>query len=135
LNTRYDSFPNAGGTGVDATGNQLPYSPRWTLYSEAAYRLPMKIRGSARIGADFSYETSYFSDVLDRPQNLIRPQGYADAFVSYRTPDGHWTTSLTGNKLGDRRDFQSLSFAGSYNSWEGPVSPPLTVFLKVAYVL
>jgi iron complex outermembrane receptor protein len=135
LNTRYDNFPNAGGTGVDATGNQLPYSPRWSLYSEAAYTLPLQIQGVTRIGADLSYETSYFSDVLDRPQNIISPQGYVDAFVSYRTPDGHWTTSLSGHNLGNRRDFQSLSYAGSRNSWEGPVSPPATVFLKVGYVL
>jgi iron complex outermembrane receptor protein len=135
LSTRYDSFPNAGGTGIDATGNQLPFSPRWTFYSQAAFDVPVQIPGLVRAGADFSYETGYFSDVLNRPQNIIAAQGYSDAFLSYTTADGHWTASLTGHNLADRRAFQSLSYAGSKNSWEGPVSPPRTVFIKLAYVL
>lgn len=95
----------------------------------------MRIPGRVRAGADFSYETAYFSDVLDRPQNIIGAQGYSDAFLSYSTADGHWTASVNGHNLADRRAFQSLSYAGSKNSWEGPVSPPRTVFFKIAYVL
>jgi iron complex outermembrane receptor protein len=135
LNTRYVSFLNAGGEGVNATGNQLPFSPRWTLYSQADYALHLHVPGTTRIGLDASYLTAYFSDVLNRPQNTIASQLYFDTFVSYAAPDGHWTVSLTGHNLADRRYFQSLSYAGSKNSWEGPVSPPRTVFLKIAYSL
>jgi iron complex outermembrane recepter protein len=135
LSSRYDSFRNAGGPGIDATGNQLPFAPHWTFYSQAAYQIPLHIEGTVRVGADVSYQTSYLSDVLNRPQNVIGPQGYSDAFASYTTTDGHWTASLTGHNLSDRRAFQSLSYAGSKNSWEGPVSPPRTVFIKIAYVL
>jgi iron complex outermembrane receptor protein len=135
LDTRYISFLNAGGPGVDATGNQLPFSPRWTLYSQAAYELPVQVPGAIRIGADVSCETSYFSDVLNRPQNAIASQTYADAFLSYGAPGGHWVASLTGHNLADRRYYQSLSYAGSKNSWEGPVSPPRTVFFKISYTL
>jgi iron complex outermembrane receptor protein len=133
LDTRYVSFLNAGGPGVDATGNQLPFSPRWTLYSQAAYELPVHLPGAIRLGADVSFETSYFSDVLNRPQNVIGSQVYTDSFVSYGAPGGHWVASLTGHNLADRRYFQSLSYAGSKNSWEGPVSPPRTVFFKISY--
>jgi outer membrane receptor protein involved in Fe transport len=48
-------------------------------------------------------------------------------------PGGHWVASLTGHNLADRRYFQSLSHAGSKNSWEGPASPPRTVFVKITY--
>ena len=135
LDTRYVSFLNAGGEGVNATGNQLPFSPRWTFYSQGNYTLPLPVPGSTRIGVDTSYQTSYFSDVLNRPQNVIGTQLYFDTFVSYAAPDGHWTVTLTGHNLADRRYFQSLSYAGSKNSWEGPVSPPRTVFLKISYAL
>ena len=135
LTTRYDSFLNAGGQGVNATGNQLPFSPKWTLYSQGAYALPLGLPGTTRVGADASYVTSYFSDVLNRAQNDIGSQLYFDAFVSYAAPGGHWVASLTGHNLGDRRYFQSLSYAGSKNSWEGPVSPPRTVFFKISYTL
>jgi iron complex outermembrane recepter protein len=134
LNTRYTRFANAGGVGINATGNQLPFSPRWTFYSQLAYELPLHIPGAIRLGVDESYQTPYFSDVLNRPQNIIASQAYSDAFVSY-SADSHWTVSLTGHNLADRRAFQSLSYAGSKNSWEGPVSPPRTVFFKVAYSL
>jgi iron complex outermembrane receptor protein len=131
--TRYDRFLNAGGPGINATGNQLPFSPRWTFYSQGAYELPLHIPGIIRVGADVSYQTSYLSDVLNRPQNRIGSQAYTDAFLSYAAPGAHWVASLTGHNLADRRDWQSLSYAGSKNSWEGPVSPPRTVFFKISY--
>jgi iron complex outermembrane receptor protein len=135
LNTRYDDFLNAGGEGVNATGNQLPFSPRWSLYSQGDYALPLNVPGSFRVGVDASYQTSYFSDVLNRRQNVIGSQLYFDSFLSYAAPGDHWVASLTGHNLGDRRYFQSLSYAGSKNSWEGPVSPPRTVFFKISYIL
>jgi len=135
LDTRYDSFLNAGGEGVNATGNQLPFAPRWAFYSQADYTLSLPVPGRTRLGVDTSYQTSYFSDVLNRPQNKIGSQFYFDTFLSYTAPAGHWTASLTGHNLGDRRYFQSLSFAGSKNSWEGPVSAPRTVFFKITYTL
>ena len=133
LDTRYITFLNAGGPGVDATGNQLPFAPRGMLYSQAAYELPLHVPGAFRVGADVSFQTSYFSDVLNRPQNAIGSQAYTDAFVSYGAPGGHWLASLTAHNLADRRYFQSLSYAGSTNSWQGPVSPPRAVFFKVSY--
>lgn len=135
LSTRYDQFLNAGGPGVNATGNQLPFSPRWSAYSQAVYTLPLSLPGEVRIGADVSYLTSYLSDVLNRPQNKIGSQLFTDAFLSYAAPGGHWSASLTGHNLGDRRYWQSLSFAGSRNAWQGPVSAPRTVFFKVSYAL
>ena len=135
LSTRYDRFLNAGGPGINATGNQLPFSPKWTAYSQASYLLPLQIPGELRVGVDMSFTTSYMSDVLNRSQNLIKSQLYEDAFFSYTAPGGHWAATLTGHNLGDRRYFQSLSYAGSQNSWEGPTSPPRTVFLKLSYEL
>lgn len=81
--------------------------------------MPLQLPGTVRVGADVSYQTSYLSDVLNRPRNEIGAQAYTDAFVSYAVPGGHWVASLTGHNLADRRDWQSLSYAGSKNSLEG----------------
>ena len=137
LNTRYDSF-NAPGTNLDtgattATGNSLPFSPRWSLYSQAVYTPPLDIKGQVSLGADIAYTTSYFSDVFNYSQNKIGAQAYTDAFVSYLLPGGHWTASVIGKNIFDRRQFQSLSWAGSNNSYEGQVSPPATIVFKLAY--
>ncbi len=137
LNTVYDNFADSGknlDTGAaSATGNQLPFSPRWQLYSQLVYTLPLQLKGQTKIGADISYETAYDSDIFNYWQNRIGAQAYTDAFVSYTTEDGHWTASLNGKNLFNRLQYQSLSWAGYNNSWEGQVSPPTTITAKLAY--
>ena len=95
--------------------------------------MPLNLPGEINLGADISYETAYYSDVFNYSQNRIGAQAYTDAFASYALPGGHWTASVTGKNIFDRLQFQSLSWAGSFNSYEGPVSPPTTVLFKLAY--
>jgi iron complex outermembrane receptor protein len=137
LNATYDSF-NAPGTNLDtgattATGNTLPYSPRWQLYSQAVYTPPLPISGQLSLGADITYSTSYYSDIFNYDQNKIGAQAYTDAFIAYALPGGHWIASVNGKNIFNRLQFQNLSWAGSSNSWEGQVSPPTTVLFKLAY--
>jgi iron complex outermembrane receptor protein len=141
LQTRFDSFPNAGALGaaltsplVSATGNQLPISPHWQLFAGASYRLPLNVPGDLWIGADITYETSYFTDVLNQPQGRVSPQGYADAVASYTPANSPWQFSLTAHNLANRIAYQTLSYS-TPNLWEGPVSPPRTVFFKIGYKL
>jgi len=141
LQTRFDSFPNAGALGtaltsplISATGNQLPISPHWQLFAGASYRLPLNLPGDLRIGADITYETSYFTDVLNQPQGKVSDQGYADAFASYTPANSPWQFSLNVHNLANRIAYQTLSYS-TPNLWEGPVSPPRTVFFKIGYKL
>jgi len=140
LKTRFDSFPNAGTSVVNgqtqvvgATGNQLPFSPHWQLFGAASWRLPLPIPGETRIGADVSYESSYFSDVFNYVQGRVPPQTFIDSFVSYKPTGGHWTLSLTAKNLANLLAYQSITWGGTPNLWEGPVSPPRTIIFKVAY--
>lgn len=142
LFTRFDSFPNAGSTSVagkavllGATGNALPFSPRWQLSVSATYLVPLDLAGEVRVGADATYQTSYFSDVFNYRQGEVPAQGYIDAFVSYAPRDSHWRFTLTGRNLADRRSYQSITWGGTPNLWLGPVSPPRTVLIKAAYAL
>jgi len=91
--------------------------------------------GSSASRSHRSYETSYYSDVFNYKQGRVPAQGYIDAFLSYTPPGGHWVISLVGKNLADRLSYQSITWGGTPNLWEGPVSPPRTVFLKVAYTL
>jgi len=136
--SRFDSFPNPGtsvntGTVVSATGNQLPFAPRWQVYGAANYEVPLNVPGQITVGSDISYETSYYSDVFNYGQGEIHPQAFVDAFASYQLPNKHWTAIVTGQNLTNRLSYQSLSWGGTPNSWEGPVNPPRTVFFKLAY--
>jgi iron complex outermembrane receptor protein len=138
LNTRYDEFESPGTNvnthmSVPITGNQLPFSPRWQLYEQVVYTPPLPIPGTATIGADVSYETSYYSDVFNYARGRIGAQAYTDAFISYTTADGHWTASVNGKNIFNRLQFQSLTWTGTKNLYQGPVSPPATVLFKLAY--
>ncbi len=136
--SRFDSFANPGtnvntGTVISATGNQLPFAPRWQLYGAANYEVPLDIPGQVTLGSDISYETSYYSDVFNYGQGEIHPQAFVDAFASYQLPNKHWTAIITGQNLTNRISYQTLTWSGSPNLWEGPVNPPRTVFFKLAY--
>jgi iron complex outermembrane receptor protein len=134
--TRFDSFANAAvvsGHLVSATGNQLPLSPRWQLFAGGSYKVPLNIPGALTIGADATYETSYFSDVFNYRQGQVPAQGYIDAFVSYAPKDSHLTFSLTGKNLANRLAYQSITWGGTPNLWEGAISPPRTIFFKISY--
>ncbi len=113
--------------------NQLPLSPHWQLFAAARYRLPLPFPGDTRVGADATYNGAYFSYVFNYNQGRVPPQAYVDAFVSYAPPGGHWTFSLTGKNLGDKLAYQSITWGGTPNLWEGPVSPPRTVVAKIGY--
>lgn len=140
LSTRFDSFPNAGTSVVNgqtvvvgATGNQLPFSPAWQLSGGGNYRLPLDVPGDIRLGGDITYETSYFSDVFNYAQGRVSPQAFINGFVSYTPPSSHWSFSLTGRNLANRLAYQSITWGGTPNLWEGPVSPPRTLFFKISY--
>ena len=142
LKTRFDSFPNAAASVVNgqavllgATGNQLPFSPEWQFNGGATYKLPLPVPGETHLGVNLTYETSYYSDVFNYKQGRVPEQGYVDAFLSYAPPGGHWVISVIGKNLADRLSYQSITWGGTPNLWEGPISPPRTVFLKAAYKL
>jgi iron complex outermembrane receptor protein len=142
LRARFDSFPNAGvtvvagkATVVGASGNHLPFSPSWQLSGAVSYKVPLDLAGSVRIGSVITYETSYFSDVFNYAQGRVPSQAFVDASISYAPANGHWNFSLTGKNLANHRSYQSITWGGTPNLWQGPVSPPRTVFFKIAYSL
>ncbi len=136
LKTRFDSFSNAAvvnGQLVGATGNQLPFSPHWQDYVAADYKIPLPVNGDLRVGADISYETSYFSDVFNYVQGEIKSQAYTDAYISYAPKNSRLSFALIGKNLANHYSFQSLTWGGTPNLWEGPVNPPRTIFFKISY--
>ena len=109
-------------------------SPRWQLSGAASYKVPLPIQGAVRIGGDVTYETSYFSDVFNYIEGEVPSQTFIDAFISY-APSDHLVFTLTGKNLADHLAYQSITWGGTPNLWEGPMSPPRTIFFKVAYAL
>jgi iron complex outermembrane receptor protein len=133
LNTRFDSF-NVSSL-VSATGNQLPVSPHWQLFGGVSYVLPVDhLHNTVRLGADVTYETSYYSDIYNYKQGKVTPQDFVDGYISYQPPtESRLIFSLSAKNIANTLHYQSITWGGSPNYWDGPMAPPRTVFLKAAY--
>jgi len=133
LDTRFDSFnvPSL----LSATGNQLPISPRWQLFGGVSYVLPVDhLHDTVRIGADTTYETSYYSDIFNYKQGQVTPQDFVDGYISYQPPtESRLIFSLSAKNIANNLHYQSITWGGSPNYWDGPMAPPRTVFFKAAY--
>jgi iron complex outermembrane receptor protein len=138
LNTRYDSFPNAGGPGIAATGNPLPNSPKWQFNSTVTYDLPIAVPGTIRIGSSATYQTLSHTDVFSNPLADIPAQGFINAFGSYVTSEGHWNFSLVGRNLANRFAFQQVAYAAASKSdplgfYLGSDNAPRTFMFNISY--
>lgn len=115
LSTKYKSFPNAGGLGVDFTGQEVPDTPKLTAAINFDYSIPVPgLGGRFDLFADFSHRDSTF-------QGAGLPQSSARDLVNMRlafSPDNaKWTVSLWGRNLTDKdyviasgRDFLGNNF-------------------------
>jgi len=145
LATRYDDYAAPAYGTVPAytyTGNQFPTQPKWQYFASATWTVPAGVPGEIKLGASGNFQTSVFSNQLNSPEYQIPAHGYANAFISYATPDEKWTFTLTGRNLTNSFFFTALSpvgapiKAGPYAGTlllQGAQNPPRTVFLKAAY--
>lgn len=141
LQTRFDSFTNAGTTVVNgksvlvgATGNQLPFSPHWQLYGGGNYQIPLRhLYNSISLGADVSYESSYFSEVFNYIQARVTAQSFTDGYISYKPAKSRLNFSLTAKNIVNNLHFQSITWGGTPSLWLGPMNPPRTFYGKAVY--
>ncbi|MEE3622612.1 TonB-dependent receptor [Nitrospirillum sp. BR 11752] len=133
----YDQFPNYAGIGTSASGNRLPYAPRWTFRTAPTYTLPLAVPGQAQVGVDAQFQTLSYADVANSWQVTIPAQWNVNLFAKYTTEDERWTFSATVRNLSDRRLPQGGSYSASAAGtvWTFVESPPRTVFFKVGYKL
>ncbi|MDB5364170.1 MAG: hypothetical protein JWM77_97 [Rhodospirillales bacterium] len=71
--------------------------------------VPLGIPGQVRLGGEWDHTDAYWnntsnSNALER----TRSTEIFNAFVSYETPDGHWTVSVEGKNLTDERYYSSV---------------------------
>jgi iron complex outermembrane receptor protein len=115
LSTKYTSFPNAGGPGVDYSGQEVPDTPRFTAAINFDYNIPMpSLGGRFDVFADFSHRDATF-------QGVGLPEGSSRDLINMRlafSPDNaKWSVSLWGRNLTDKdyviasgRDFLGNNF-------------------------
>jgi len=101
LFAEYDEYKGAGGAGVDADGNRLTNSPRWSLSGGLNWTVPVQIPGSLRLGVNAQYQTRTYSNAVPSAggQHEIPAQGFLNAVATWTAPDPRWSVVLSGRNL------------------------------------
>jgi iron complex outermembrane receptor protein len=115
LSTKYKSFPNAGGLGVDFTGQEVPDTPKLTAALNVDYSIPVPaLGGRVDLFGDFSHRDSTFQGA-GLPKSSSRD--LINMRVAYSPENAKWTVSLWGRNLTDKdyviaagRDFLGNNF-------------------------
>jgi iron complex outermembrane recepter protein len=103
LDAKYDSYPNApvpGGV-LNASGNRLNYSPKYSGSARGEYTFKLANGGGAYIGADYSWYDDAFYTAANNPIVGQEAYGVVNAALGYRSPDARWTAEVYGRNLGD----------------------------------
>ncbi|HEX7114551.1 MAG TPA: TonB-dependent receptor [Steroidobacter sp.] len=108
VDSTYDHFPNVpttfGGT-IDASGNSLPMTPKWTVNGNVHYEWPLPGGAAIVSHLDYIYVAERYS-VLDAGQNDpgFKLPGYStvNGRIGYKAPDGRWEVYLWGKNLTDK---------------------------------
>jgi iron complex outermembrane recepter protein len=97
----YSNLASKGLTKCDYSGKRLPIVSRWAFSAGAIYSthlgvdIPYLERPAvAFVGADYKWQSSYYSDATDSVYALINPYGLLDFNLGIKTEDEKW--KLTG---------------------------------------
>ncbi len=97
----FDEFPDAGGPGVDFSGNRLADAPDVTGNLGAQYT--WEVAAGARIYArgDFVYIGDYFTRNSNDALSFVDSYNTLNARVGFESSEGNWVVELWGRNLGD----------------------------------
>lgn len=135
LEAFYERFANAGGPGVDADDNRMPYSPRWTASTAASYRLPVNLPGELSFNTDLQYQARSTTNALNQPIYELPEQFFWNANLRYITADGHWSAGLGVKNILDRAYPQTVIYSASSGARAYGLNDPRTVLLSLSYEL
>ncbi|MET0271693.1 MAG: TonB-dependent receptor [Phenylobacterium sp.] len=137
LFAEYDEYKGAGGAGVDADGNRLTSSPRWSLSGGLTWAVPIHIPGSLRLGVNAQYQTKTYSNAIPSPggQHEIPAQGFLNAVATWTAPDPRWAVVLSGRNLTDSDKPVSSTYTPSTGVYYVNFPDPRTWLVTLRYAL
>ncbi len=133
----YDEYRGAGGAGINADGNRLTNSPRWSLSGGATWDVPVQIPGALRVGVNAQYQTKTYSNAIPSPggQHEIPAQGFLNAVATWTSPDPHWSVVLSARNLLDSGKLVSSTYTPSTGVYYQNFPDPRTVLVTLRYAL
>jgi len=142
LDAHYVSYANGPcsygkGASCDLSGDQLPYSPKWSGTLNARWVDRFDNGWVYALDADLFYSSSFFTAGDLDPFVAQTSFAKLGASATLTSPDGAWTISIIGKNLTDKTtshfgdDIPLSNILG--NNYQQYVDPPRTVAFRVRY--
>jgi iron complex outermembrane receptor protein len=116
VDTKFTSYPNApfhtpalgGGLATvegDATGNQVPYAPKYSFNVGGDYVVPTS-QGNYTLSINYAYTDSLFINA----DNLVKQPsfGFLNSSLTWTSNDGKWDARLWGKNLNDKHAYDYI---------------------------
>ena len=104
----------------DATGNQLPYAPKYSFNVGGDYAVP-----TAQGTYTFNINEAYTDSLYINADNLVKQPsfGYLNSSLSWTSPDKKWDVRLWGKNLTDVQTYTYLLMQESIGVTASPAAP------------
>jgi iron complex outermembrane receptor protein len=134
LDATYTHYPNApvpGGGFIDASGNQLNYSPEYSASVRAEYTHQLSNAGAIYLSGDYAWKDDAFYTPVNDP--IVGQDAYAvvNASLGYRSLGGDWTVELYGRNLADEQYLTNVYTASAVPA--GIPGAPRTYGVRVSW--
>ncbi|MFL9927244.1 TonB-dependent receptor [Herbaspirillum lusitanum] len=132
LHAEFDEFSNpTGAANTDYKGKTLPFSPKLTLGTRIAYKIPLQDAGTIRLNASARYLSQIYTAVDNAGATTTPAQTYVNLGGSYTSQDAAWTTSLEVTNLFDRTYPLNFVSTPSVNVYSARYNAPRTIRLAL----
>jgi len=84
-------------------GNPLPYAPRFQGRLASSWRQPLAAGNALLVNASVDYQTRSYSDGTANPTAQLPSQTYLNAGLTWQPASGHWSATLGGQNLANKR--------------------------------
>lgn len=133
----YDDYKGAGGAGVNADGNRLLNSPRWSVSGGVTYDPALDIPGSLRLGLNAQWQSGIVTSATPAAggQNNIPSQGFLNGVATWTTPDPRWAVSLSVRNILNSQKAVSSTYTPSTGIYLQNFPDPRTYLVTLKYAL
>lgn len=134
LDTSYKNFPEAplaGGVVIDASGNRLNSSPKWSYSLHAQYTAQLGDSGSMFVRGEYSWRGAQFFTAANDNVHTQPNYDLINASIGYTTPDERWQVIAFGRNLADE---EYIVTSGTFTAVPaGRVGEPRTYGLRLVF--
>ena len=120
---------NAATNTVNASGNRLTNSPRFSFNMAAQYTQPISI-GSVYARAEYSHQSRVYFEATNSAVESQNSFGLLNLSVGYTSTDANWTVAVVAKNVTDKEYLVSAFGSGLVPA--GVSGNPRTVLLRIA---